>query len=270
MAVNNSSYSSKLKYDNVVGIILSKELPRKSSGAAEMSRSALSTGQGRSTNRGSNKGRSKSRWGKSKGPREQDAECYNCEKKRHFTRNCKSSNGKSDWILDSRSVYHLCKDKEVFSTYSMQGTCMDGKQHGEQSCWQRNCLVSHGRWEGCNIATSGGILRVSNKNKEMLRGRKTRGLYRLKGSVQIVGATIKHGWSSGISKNNGQGKQQLHRCTQSSAGGYLKDPKWYKSTERCFEIYAEVWPDTNGATSAGCPEKSSKEGYKVDLEKLFS
>ncbi|GFY95306.1 hypothetical protein Acr_10g0006910 [Actinidia rufa] len=27
-------------------------------------------------------------------------------------------NGKSDWVLDSGSAYHLCKDKEVFSTYA--------------------------------------------------------------------------------------------------------------------------------------------------------
>ncbi|GFY86597.1 hypothetical protein Acr_05g0002360 [Actinidia rufa] len=29
-----------------------------------------------------------------------------------------SDNGKSDWVLDSGSAYHLCKDREVFSTYA--------------------------------------------------------------------------------------------------------------------------------------------------------
>ncbi|GFS46355.1 concanavalin A-like lectin protein kinase family protein [Actinidia rufa] len=61
---------------------------------------------------------------------------------------------------------------------------------------------------------SGGILRVSKGNKEMLWRKKTRGLYQLEGSVQTGGATVRHG-SSGISKKNGQGKQQLHRGTQS-------------------------------------------------------
>ena len=28
-----------------------------------------------------------------------------------------STNGKSNWILDSGNAYHLCKNKEMFSTY---------------------------------------------------------------------------------------------------------------------------------------------------------
>ena len=29
-----------------------------------------------------------------------------------------SADGKSDWILDSKSSYHLCIDREMFSTYA--------------------------------------------------------------------------------------------------------------------------------------------------------
>ncbi|GFY84660.1 hypothetical protein Acr_03g0014340 [Actinidia rufa] len=29
-----------------------------------------------------------------------------------------SEDGKSDWVLDSGSAYHLCRDREVFSTYA--------------------------------------------------------------------------------------------------------------------------------------------------------
>ena len=29
-----------------------------------------------------------------------------------------STNGKSDWILDSGSVYHLCRNRVMFSTYA--------------------------------------------------------------------------------------------------------------------------------------------------------
>ncbi|GFZ10735.1 hypothetical protein Acr_22g0001330 [Actinidia rufa] len=65
-----------------------------------------------------------------------------------------------------------------------------------------------------NFDASGGILRVSKENKEMLWGKKTGGLYRLEGSVQTGGATVRHG-SSGISEKSGQGKQPLHRGTQS-------------------------------------------------------
>ena len=45
-------------------------------------------------------------------------------------------------------------------------------------------------------------LRVSKENKEMLRERKTKGLYRLEGNVQTRGATIRHR-SGGISNKNG-------------------------------------------------------------------
>ncbi|GFY82771.1 integrase-type DNA-binding superfamily protein [Actinidia rufa] len=48
----------------------------------------------------------------------------------------------------------------------------------------------------------------------MLRGRKTRGLYRLEGSVQTRRAAIRHG-SSDIRRKNGQGKKQAHKGTQS-------------------------------------------------------
>ena len=60
--------------------------------------------------------------------------------------------------------------------------------------------------KGCSFVVSGGIMRVFKENKEMLRRRKARGLYRLEGSVQTKGVTVRHG-SSGISKKNGQGKQ---------------------------------------------------------------
>ncbi|GFY95800.1 hypothetical protein Acr_11g0001060 [Actinidia rufa] len=84
----------------------------------------------------------------------------------------------------------------------------------------RKNLISIGMLDskGCNFDASGGILKVSKENKEMLWGKKTRGLYRLEGSVQTGGATVRHG-SSGISKENGQGKQPLHRGMQSKRRG---------------------------------------------------
>ncbi|GFS34467.1 hypothetical protein Acr_00g0034130 [Actinidia rufa] len=67
--------------------------------------------------------------------------------------------------------------------------------------------------KGYSFAASGGILRVFKGNKEMLLRRKTRGLYRLEGSVQIGRAIVRHG-SNGTCKQNGHGKQQLHKGTE--------------------------------------------------------
>ncbi|GFS45616.1 similar to TRICHOME BIREFRINGENCE-LIKE 37 [Actinidia rufa] len=72
--------------------------------------------------------------------------------------------------------------------------------------------------KGCSFDASGRILRVSKGNKEMLWGKKTGGLYRLEGNVQTGGATVRHG-SNGISEKSGQGKQPLHRGTQSKRRG---------------------------------------------------
>ena len=89
----------------------------------------------------------------------------------------------------------------------------------------------------------------------MLLKRKTRRLYRLEGSVQTGGAIVRHG-SSGTIMQNGHGKQQLHKGTQSKHRRLLEDPKWSRSAKRCFEICAEVWPNSSGAISAGCPVRS--------------
>ncbi|GFS32936.1 hypothetical protein Acr_00g0025470 [Actinidia rufa] len=149
--------------------------------------------------------------------------------------------GKSDWVLDSGSAYHLCRDREVFSTYapcegrvwmanntasrvvgrgSVQFYMADGRSVTLTEVRHvpnlRKNLISIGMLDskGCSLDTSGGTLRVSKENKEMLWEKKTGVLYQLEGSVQIGGATVQHG-SSGISKKSGQGKQPLHRDMQS-------------------------------------------------------
>ena len=90
MGVSNSVPSSNtLKFDDVFGVIISKEMRRKSIG--ETSGNAL-TMESRGTspgNRGkSKKGRSKSRFGK--------IECWNCGKKGHLKKDCRSPKNKGD------------------------------------------------------------------------------------------------------------------------------------------------------------------------------
>ncbi|GFS34657.1 phytosylfokine-alpha receptor 2 [Actinidia rufa] len=156
-----------------------------------------------------------------------------------------SDNGKSDCVLDSGSAYHLCRDREVFFTYAAcEGRIWMANNTSSRVVGRRSVrfhmadgrsvtltevrhvpnlrknLISIGMLDskGCSFDTSGGILRVSKENKEMLWGKKTRGLYRLEGNVQTGGATVRHG-SSGISEKNGQGKQPLHGGTQSKRRG---------------------------------------------------
>ncbi|GFZ11150.1 hypothetical protein Acr_22g0005480 [Actinidia rufa] len=159
-----------------------------------------------------------------------------------------SDDGKSDWVLDSSSAYHLCRDREMFSTYaacegriwmanntsnrvvgrgSVRFRMADGRSVTLTEVRHvpnlRKNLISIGMLDskGCNFDASGGTLRVFKENKEMLWGKKTGGLYRLEGSVQIGGTTVRHG-SNGISEKNGQGKQPLHRGMQNKRRGTWK------------------------------------------------
>jgi hypothetical protein len=93
MAISNSvSGSSTLKFDDVVGAILSEEMRRKSSG--ETSGNALTAEtRGRKMERGKSPGyRSKSRKGRSKS--RSGIVCWKCGKKGHLKKDCKSRKGK--------------------------------------------------------------------------------------------------------------------------------------------------------------------------------
>src|ERR1700678_1252221 len=94
MAVSNSvSGSNTLKFDDVVGVILSEEMQRKSIGetlgnALNMESRGRQKDRGKgSGNRGnSRKGRYKSRLGK--------IECWNCGKKGHMKKECRAPRNK--------------------------------------------------------------------------------------------------------------------------------------------------------------------------------
>ncbi|GFZ03538.1 hypothetical protein Acr_16g0001620 [Actinidia rufa] len=113
-----------------------------------------------------------------------------------------SDDGKSDWVLDSGSAYHLCRDREVFSTYAAcegriwmanntasrvvgRGTVRFRMTDGRSVTLTevrhvpnlRKNLISIGMLDakGCRFDASGGILRVSKGNKEMLWERRLEG-----------------------------------------------------------------------------------------------
>jgi hypothetical protein len=147
MAVSNSvSGSNTLKFDDVVGVILSEEMRRKSTG--ETSGNALNMeSRGRQKDRGKGsgnhgnyrKGRSKSRLGK--------IECWNCGKKGHLKKDCRAPKKQRDgqqernqeanvtgdvlqdalilsvdnisesWVVDSGASFHATPDRKHFLDY---------------------------------------------------------------------------------------------------------------------------------------------------------
>ncbi|GFY86964.1 hypothetical protein Acr_05g0006030 [Actinidia rufa] len=267
----------EVDYGMVMDALFNEEARRREMGSTDQSESQAlvsegSRERGRGQGRGHHRGTEKGRWRSQ--ARGRTVRCFYCDQEGHIKRDCPkykaqdqssdtaatavmavdesevllaaSDNGKSDWILDSGSAYHLCRDREVFSTYaacegriwmanntasrvvgrgSVRFRMADGRsvvtltevRHVPNL---RKNLISIGMLDakGCSFEASGGILRVSKENKEMLWERRLEGLYRLEGNVQTGGATVRHG-SSGISKKNGQGKQPLHRGTQSKRRG---------------------------------------------------
>ena len=92
MVVSNFvSRSNTLKYDDVIGVILSEETHRKTSSGCTSGSALNAQSRGRMTKRGNNYGnRGKSR-GKSKGKRSQSRgprDCWHCRKPRHKKKDC--------------------------------------------------------------------------------------------------------------------------------------------------------------------------------------
>ncbi|GFZ09972.1 hypothetical protein Acr_21g0005710 [Actinidia rufa] len=72
--------------------------------------------------------------------------------------------------------------------------------------------------KGCRFDASGGFSEFPREQGDAVGKEDWRAIYRLEGNVQTGGATVRHG-SSGISEKSGQGKQPLHRGTQSKRRG---------------------------------------------------
>ncbi|GFZ08239.1 hypothetical protein Acr_20g0000470 [Actinidia rufa] len=255
ISLSNSAPNGKLTTSMVMDALFNEEARRREMGSTDQSESQALVSEG-SRERGRGQGRGHHRGGHIK----RDCPKYKAQVQSSDTAAtavmavdenefdvllAASDDGKSDWVLDSGSAYHLCRDREVFSTYaacegriwmanntssrvvgrgSVRFRMADGRSVTLTEVRHvpnlRKNLISIGMLDakGCRFDASGGILRVFKGNREMLWGKKTGGLYRLEGNVQTGGATVRHG-SSGISEKSGQGKQPLHRGTQSKRRG---------------------------------------------------
>ena len=93
-AISNSASNSKLKLDNIRDLILSEDVRRKSSreSFSSSSGSTLSTKtRGRTSQKGCNRGRGRSKSREKSKPKFwNDITCWNCQKRGHFTNQCKA------------------------------------------------------------------------------------------------------------------------------------------------------------------------------------
>ncbi|KAE8676976.1 Vesicle-associated protein 4-1 [Hibiscus syriacus] len=140
-AVSSSSGNNKLKFDDVRDLVLSEEIRRRESGETSTSSALHTESRGRTSERNSNCGRSKSRREKSRTVNK-DFTCYNCGKNDHFKRDCrapKKNTGAQEstnvteetgdamilsvnspiesWILDSGASFHSTPCQEIMENY---------------------------------------------------------------------------------------------------------------------------------------------------------
>jgi hypothetical protein len=97
IAVSNSAGKSKLIYEDIQDLILSKEVRRKDGGETSTSSAALNLEtRGRGHDRNSCKGKSKTEKGRSKSRSGKPLECWNCGKISHFKKKLQRTK-KEDW-----------------------------------------------------------------------------------------------------------------------------------------------------------------------------
>ncbi|GFZ16948.1 hypothetical protein Acr_26g0002180 [Actinidia rufa] len=148
------------------------------------------------------------------------------------------------WIQGS--AYHLCRDREILSTYA---TCERLERMANNTT---NRVVGKGIVRFCMADEMfSDIDRVEEfgeffkGNKEMLLRRKTRRLYRLEGSAQ-TGELLSDMGLMVLASRMDMGSNSCTKARQSKhrvLGGY----GMYRSAKRCFEICAEVCPNSSGA-----------------------
>ncbi|GFZ09180.1 cytochrome P450, family 716, subfamily A, polypeptide 1 [Actinidia rufa] len=155
VSLSNSAPNGKLTTSMVMDALFNEEARRREMGSIDQSESQALVSEGSKEKRprsrkGHHRGTRKGRWRSQ--ARGRTVRCFYCNQEGHIKRDCPkykaqvqpsdtaatavmavdesevllaaSDDGKSDWILDSGSAYHLCRDREVFSTYTACEGCI--------------------------------------------------------------------------------------------------------------------------------------------------
>ncbi|KAE8686024.1 cytochrome P450 71A9-like [Hibiscus syriacus] len=114
-AVSSSSGNSKLKFDDVRDLVLSKEIRRRESGEASTSSALHTESRGRTSERNSNHGRSKSRRALKKNTGVQES--ANVTEETGDAMILSINSPIESWILDSGASFHSTPCQEIMENY---------------------------------------------------------------------------------------------------------------------------------------------------------
>ncbi|GFS33530.1 early nodulin-like protein 5 [Actinidia rufa] len=128
---------------------------------------------------------------------------------------------------------HMHHERDVYGWRTTRLAELLAKDQSD-SAWQTGDL------KGCSFDASGGTLRVFKGNKEMLWGKKTGELYRLEGSVQTGGATVRHGSSGTQSKRRGTWRIRSGTRAQGDALGYVRKSGQTRVMQPVQDVHREA------------------------------
>ncbi|GFZ09162.1 hypothetical protein Acr_20g0009700 [Actinidia rufa] len=297
-----------------------KEARRKEMGSTDQSESQAlvsegSRERGRGQGRGHHRGTEKGRWRSQ--ARGRTVRCFYCDQEGHIKRDCPkykaqvqssdtavmadddeidvllaaSDNGKLDWVLGSGNAYHLCRDREVFSTYaacegriwmanntssrvvgrgSVRFRMADGRsvtltEVRHVPNLQEN-LIFIGMLDsnGCIFEASGGILRVSKGTRRCCGERRLEGYTDWRGMSRQEELLSRHG-SSGISKENGQGKQTVAQRAQGDALGYVWKSGQTRVMQPVQDVHREAQRKETKSILRSCTAKGAATPKRVSF-----
>ncbi|GFS33854.1 hypothetical protein Acr_00g0030870 [Actinidia rufa] len=274
VSLSNSVPNGKLTTSMIMDALFNEEARRREMGSTDQSESQAlvsegSRERGRGQGRGHHRGTGKGRWRSQ--ARGRTVRCFYCDQEGHIKRDCPkykaqvqssdtaatavmavdedesdvllaaSDDGKSDWVLDSGSAYHLCRYREVFSTYA---AC-------EGRIWMANNTCSRvvGRGSVRFRMADGrdaGLTLVEEFSEFPRETRRCCGERRLEGYTD---------WR-GVSR---QGE------LLSDMGPMVLAWRMDKGGNRCTEVRK-----ASAGVLGGSGVRSSEEGDQVDFEKLYN